>query len=389
MKKKVRNLNNLKKNSGFTLIELLVSVAIFALICSPLIHAFITAQQTSRKSHYLGDATLAARNVIETIKARGAEDIINRLNADTAPFASAEFDIHTHEPDDGLYIFDLYGYSAGMSRFDLRVTLNTEEFNEINSTKITDYSPMAAVFAQPTNPSENPDILAARYLADREIIDNSEFCNCNEFVPCTCWEKMRGLYNRVIRVTVEQNDSDVRITANYTYDFNSFIFEWRQEFYRGRICTDTCTNRNCVRCVNQSVYMCYQPKYGIGVIDNIEIDNTVGMNLTVFVVKQHPILDLEPGYNALIEQIGENIRVFSNFNVNMSNENLLPVGNCTLRITVDDVSTDITSHDILTGELVSRSQQDRMYAITVHVFERGELAGGGRHMLRVEASQMD
>jgi len=373
MKNRVKNL---KKNSGFTLVELMVSVAIFALICSPLLHAFLTAQSTSRRSHYLGDATLSSRNVIETIKASGAEDVINQLRADANPFTSNGFEIQTLDNDNGIYAFDLLGYSAGMSRFDLRVMLSAGDFNDINNMQIVDYSPMDGVFAQSDRDDENPDILAARYLADREIISNNEFCTCDELeIECNCWEKMRGLYNRVITVTAHENGDNVSITVTYYYKFGGYDFEWQREFYRGK----TADSAN--------IYVCYQPRYGVS--DNIEIENKPGMNLSVFLVNQ----DMQEHYNnaniTLLESEGTDTdtvktRVFANFKRPYEIRAFNPA-------VIDYKFSEMywVGNKETSGELVSRSQQNRMYAVTIHVYREGELAAGGRHLLRTQAAQFD
>jgi prepilin-type N-terminal cleavage/methylation domain-containing protein len=387
MKKLIKKLKN---NNGFTLVELMISVAIFALIASPLIHSYLTAQATSRRSHYLGDATLAASNIIETIKAAGAEAVL----FNTAVLGTAEDCGCPDEP----HSFHLMNYSAGMSAFDIAVTLNAEPFDDINSRRITEYSPMDAVFAQPEcrcepEPDEdgnyitlhtclNPDIMADFYLETRANISGAVF------EP----DDIR----RVITVTITDDSNQAQMHALYTYTLitpaDTFTFTQEYEFFRERLCADDCevTDTTCARCVNKAVYFCYQPFYRG--IDIIEIRNTPRFDLSFFVVKQFPDLSLEAGYNAVIKQYeqdgtpsGEHkMRVFSNFNINPNNGG--EIDTCRLWIHEFGMVYDITT---TSGELVSHTQRDRMYSVTVEVFSRGELEAGGRAMLRIGAAQLD
>jgi prepilin-type N-terminal cleavage/methylation domain-containing protein len=361
----MKTIKNLKRNQGFTLIELMVSVAIFALICSPLIHSYLSAQSTSRRSHFLGDATLASSNIIETIKAVGAEAVIfNPSELGTATDCDCVPQVHS---------FHLMSYPAGMSAFDVAVTLDSDEFDVINSVSITDYSPMDGIFAQ-SQGVDNPDVMAEIYLENLANISGINFVS----------EDVR----RVIRAEVSENNNEVKIHAIYTYSFDVFEFVQEYEFFRERLCDDTCTR--CVKCVSKSIYICYQPFYRG--IDIIEIDNTAGMNLTVFVVKQFPDFSKEAGYSAIIKQYeqdtepgNEKTQIFSNFNINLNNDSVLSA--CQLWIHRFGSVYDTTS--ITSGELVSRTERNRMYSVEVAVYARGALESGGRAMLRTIAAQLN
>jgi prepilin-type N-terminal cleavage/methylation domain-containing protein len=367
-------IRKLKSKKGFTLIELLVSVAIFALIVSPLIHAFITAQSTARRSHFLGDATLAASNIIETVKARGADVYL----ADT---------IADYERGLGTYTFNLMNFRAGMSGFDIRVTFDSGEFfcdhdhdtctvdecddcdmcSEINCTRITEYSPMDGIFVQPAD-SGNPDAQAETHFADLAVIND------------TAGFTVDGISREIVVEVNEDKPGEVRIIAVYRYSYTDTglgIFELKYEFFRAKVCDDECEVSSCVRCFNKSMYVCFQ---SFRLNDEFVIDNRAGMNLSVFMVKQsEPVA----GYNAIIKQVEpqntpvgeENTRVFANFI-------------CNLQIYRGFAFPDMAIGKT-TGELVSRSRHDRMFRITIEVFARGELDAGGRPMLRTGATVLD
>jgi hypothetical protein len=358
----------------------MVSVAIFALICSPLLHAFLTAQQTSRRSHFLGDATVAARNIVETIRATGADAFLAEHITD-------------YVRGQGSYTFPIRG-----ERFDLLVTLDATVFEDINNVSVVDYSPMDGIFSQPAGLHENPDILGIADLENLAVIQGIPFVIDN--------------VKRTITIMVEDRGDEVRITASYVYRLGTLVSPtFTHEFYRERICSATvpCNARSCIRCFNKSMYVCYKPFYGVQIADHPEIpdtiiiDNTAGMNLTVFLVKQPTYEDIssgrEAGYIAEIKQYEQNTttdeektRVFSNFNIDINSGQLLP--SCQLRIyrgggNYDDFDS-ISHPDRMNGLLVSRTQKDRMFEITILVFRPGQLeATDGRHLLRMTASQLD
>jgi hypothetical protein len=326
----------------------MVSVAIFAVIISPLLHSFLNAQHTSRRSHILGDATLTSRNIVETVRAMGAD-----------AFLSAN--VQNYMRGEGMYTLEWLGHAEGLSRFDVRITLTTDGFDDINNMQITEYSPMDGVFAQPTGAVDsaepNPDLLAATDLAYWATVESG--------IEYTA-EYMLGAFSREITVDVEIRSEDTRaVTVTYLYSFGSVSYQWKREILRERVCVpceEICTIphtehavpcRTCFRCADRSVYVCYQPVFYRP--DTIKINNADDMSLTVFLVKQS---DETAGYNPDIGIIsGESsTKLFTNADG---------------------------------GELVSRSQQDRMFGIVVQVFREGELAAGGRALLRFTASHLD
>ncbi len=64
-------------NRGFTLVEVLVAVVILAVVVVPLLNSFYTASRTNAKAKKLMDATTAAQNVFEELKAEKLDDFIH------------------------------------------------------------------------------------------------------------------------------------------------------------------------------------------------------------------------------------------------------------------------------------------------------------------------
>ena len=61
---------------GFTLLELLVALAILAIVVIPLLNAFLTSVQVSAKSRDKQRAVMAATNVIEDLKGRDIQEVL-------------------------------------------------------------------------------------------------------------------------------------------------------------------------------------------------------------------------------------------------------------------------------------------------------------------------
>jgi prepilin-type N-terminal cleavage/methylation domain-containing protein len=342
---KIKKLFN---NNGFTLVELMVSVAIFALIIGPLIHAFITAGSTSRRSHILGDATLAYNNIVETIRANGAGYIIKGEN----PFTTGIL-----TPTDDPNVFNITDYESGGSFFDIRLTFDETEFPEVNSRENTIYSSMQGVFPQPASPNENPDILAENYFKSQMESDDLESEN----------------FNRKINLIVSEEDGATIITAVYEYSYYNYpaTISFSYHVYRG-----THSEAN--------IFIFYKPFYH-GDADTIDIDNSeYGKNLSFFIVKQptdDDILERDMNYTAVInlrEPLGEQTtRIFSNFNEDMGRtypNNILI--QCILRVYKGDSDVPMFGEDVNNNyldRLVSRQTRDRMFEVKIDIIRRGEL----------------
>ena len=346
----MKTINNLKGKQGFTLVELLVSVAIFALVISPLLHAFITAGHTSRRSHFLGDATLAANNIIETIRAGGAEEYLRSLPPDT-------LDVYT--PGMGFYTFDLMGEKVGESRFNIRVMMNASVFRcgndncdsscgEINCMSITDYSPMDGVYVQPDNALEDPDILAANYL---QMLANNNGLTLNAADNMT----------REIILRTEIVDNTRMIYAIYRYTLGSLepLEMYPEHIYSGRA-TDT---------DGKAIYVFFRPLPFRK--DTIIIENNAGINLSLFLINQS-VMHSAPDIYQNEPHIAD---IFSNF---------------------DYLETRFTGGIGMLPEpkpargLVPRSLHDRMFRITVEVFAADtEPAPGVRPLMRTIATHLD
>lgn len=66
-----------KNNEGFSLVEIIVAVVILGIIAVPLLHTLLVGAKTAGKSADVQDATSAAQNLMEILKAKGADTVFD------------------------------------------------------------------------------------------------------------------------------------------------------------------------------------------------------------------------------------------------------------------------------------------------------------------------
>jgi prepilin-type N-terminal cleavage/methylation domain-containing protein len=398
---------------GFTLVEMMAAVAILALIIVPLTRAYLASSATTGKSHELSGANLAAQNIIENIKAVGAD----KWKSDNADKLS------------GALGFEFNGYQSAGLFYDLEVILDPAPYAAINADAITDYTRMDGIGAQPKDVNENPDMLVEDYIALEKLSTLDSYTGT----------PMGGLYDHQVAVPVNEDGKTytrtitllafksgdrIYISARYVYEYR---FEFEVEYYIGDdVASTSNTQTKVIRTADDqyehvfyeeadtgdplSIYYCYLPRYeNNGRPDTILIRNGIGAyagvsGLTFFIAKQkHELEDplLEFGYNALINRyyttgLGTQgqAKVYTNFNVTQDGSDTIP--SCELRYYTSsgDTGTYDSSRNprpanatrpwpTLTGELVSRTAKDRLLAVTVIV------SRNGRQIVTVTGSQLD
>ena len=67
-------------NAGMSLLELIIAVSIFAIAAVIFLQAFVTSGRVNKKSGLYLDASTAAQNLMEEIKAKSFEDVSMAFN---------------------------------------------------------------------------------------------------------------------------------------------------------------------------------------------------------------------------------------------------------------------------------------------------------------------
>lgn len=159
-------------NKGFSLIELLVASVLLALVATPMMRTFVNAAKSASRSRVMGEATLASQNVAEVMKSNNmalvlqdpqigkyfdsnGKDLYERS-------ATGEYVRTMYQSGQETYHLGLTGLKSGSSVFNAMVTLKAAPFNAVNSQLMSDYSPMDGQFSQAYDESENPDAKALK-----------------------------------------------------------------------------------------------------------------------------------------------------------------------------------------------------------------------------------
>ena len=395
MSVKKNDRRGLSANGGFSLVELLVAVIILGIIVAPLLHTFVTGIYTSARSRKIGDATLAAQNISETIEANSMSKIIDGTafggtKASPDPKAS---DIRKSS----YYLMTLNSVQAGKSSFTADIKFDAMSadsdpaswYKSINSEKISDYTKMDAVYVQSSEASDDPDQLA--------MVD---FKN---FVPVTIGTPT---VNRVIALIITTDAGNLNAELKYTYNFSYSTMEIGSS---GQEVTKSGT-RTFVKKYTlfpqgfntasgyPNIYVLYNPWYkgtfegvdrvastdGINnSIDTIRIFNNfsedgssidVPVPVNVFLVKQktsNTTIELESSYMAMIvlaqsaNRTTENTaRVYSNAGENSMNESAIVTAKYREQIGRYQYGTI----EFAAGtDIVSRSAKNRIFKVTITI----------------------
>lgn len=408
-----------KKNGGFTLVELLVAVMILGVITAPLLHTFVTSAKTFVKSRNIGEATRAAENLAETVEATtvlqlgrlipgsgfssgiveslAAEDYVyekdasgNYLRQDGALVEGAGSPIiHSDgETAASRYTLRLTDVTAGNSRYDAVVELDTKPYAEENLTKVTEYTSMDAVFSQPSALAENPDILASNLFLDQAVALSGQSLGADYFD-----HRMQ----RAITISMVREGSEYTATATYLYtcryDYTeqtvgddgviktearsvTLSADYTYEFYR----SDTAPI---------SVYVFFFPNYNsaLATDDDITILNQDDLRFSLFLIKQKALTrtgamnedelnNREIGYNAVVSlkesssSAKPHATVFSNISRNVSDNNTNPDARLPVTFRVFYGNTWYLP-DTLLENLVEQEEQNRLFCVTITLYEPG------------------
>ncbi|MCI1965673.1 MAG: prepilin-type N-terminal cleavage/methylation domain-containing protein [Oscillospiraceae bacterium] len=144
-----------KNRGGFSLVELLVAVVVLSIASLPVLRAFFVSAATVSKSRNLGEVTLAAQNVAETVEAVSLSDLKELGTVSVHGDPPSEYDLEIAGIDGGKYSAD--------------VTLTGAD-------EVTDnvHTPMDAVFTQKGG-GLNPDTAAmAQFKLDASAVTADE-----------------------------------------------------------------------------------------------------------------------------------------------------------------------------------------------------------------------
>ncbi len=242
-----------KNNKGFSLVELIAAVAILAVVVTPLLHSFVTSSKVSNRATEISEATLAGKNILETVDARPLSEFQQVSDSNSAamllgddssgttitPIGQLDIDGDIVPDEKGGFDVALQNVKVGNALYDAKVefsrgdedaqfTVNGETKNStshglylINGEKIAKYSGMDGVFCQTFYKTGNPD-----YMVD-EVYKTEAKTNV----------KMPADYisrQRFIRLEAYK-DSDGLVWARLSYTYQFKYYELDNEGFKTEI----------------------------------------------------------------------------------------------------------------------------------------------------------
>ena len=391
-------------NKGFSLVELLIATVILAIIVAPLLHSFVTSANTTVKSRQMGNVTLASENIAEVVEVASWRDLRSeRTDADTYFAGATEKALYsydgstytktTYSAEDDCYYLGVKGIQAGSSTFNAMIKLDADEYGaggevNINDVDLADYSNMDAVYAQ-SRDADDPDSLG---LASFQSNANDEYSD---------WWLPSGTQPvRTITLEVTERSNNkiyASVTFQYRYKFyynvtetvngveevNAYPAELSSDPIRYELLSQGfATDGNKV----PNIYLMYYPIYGDDgeINDIIQIRNRIAKPFKLFLVKERgDDLSDELDYKATVAQflpstLGEGegpAVIYSNIAEDLSDDlNDHPLSGVNYRIYSGNYFSSPGSFAGEHGDLVSKSEYNRMFEVTVQLFDADDPA---------------
>lgn len=379
---------------GFSLVELLVATVVLAIIVTPLLHTFVTAGATTVRSRRLGDATLAGRNIAETLESVP----LSRLFSEPDPgryFAGATSK-ELYRAEGGSYlpgadpaVTDRYylgvrGLEAGGSFFNAMITLDAGVYHSpagdgLNDMEITDYSNMDAVYSQ-SRDADDPDKLGWSSFKEKADALHADWSQASA----------RPIRTITLSVTEEEEKIFAELEFRYLYTYRYTVTDettGEVTSHIGTLRSDPVSYALLPQGYSllsnngqlPNIYLIYYPLYEEDGVTNdiIRIENEIAQPFRLFLVKARgDDLSGELQYHAAVEQYvpagtppEQYAVVYSNIREDLSNPlNITPLVGVSYRVYRGDFFSRVGVFAGGHGDLVSKSSRDRLYEASVAIY---------------------
>lgn len=291
---------------GFTLIELLVTITILAIIVTPFLHSFVSVMRTNEKSKKVEQATTAARNVMERVKAYPFESLA-RLATYGAVGAEGKLEI-TYSGADAIEV--------NHKKYKAVVTLDPSYNDAVRGDEATEYN--KNVLANIYNMDSARD---AFYLQpegqDDEMAEKLRFVwkddEDNEILESL--EDVKKEYQRNMLVSITNNGSGQKVKIETEYKHKAVTsaavtlvgMETEKTEYAvpdGQEIYASVDNSIPLR----NIYIFYQPMYNASLAEGwketMTVKNETGKPVQVYLIKQknpNPLVPVdETGYGVFV-----------------------------------------------------------------------------------------
>ena len=384
-------------NKGFSLVELLIATVILAIVVAPLLHSFVTAAHTTVRSRQIGDATLVSENIAEMVEATSLTQLFNEPDPSKYFAGATEKKLYSYDGSTyteitspgtaNCYYLGVKGVQAGSSTFNAMIKLDANAYRNgssgINDVDITDYSNMDAVYAQ-SRDADDPDQLGWASFQDKANALHSD------------WSPSSAEPIRTITLEMSQADGKIyaRLHFDYEYTYRYTVVDeltGEAQSYTNTLDSDTISYDLLAQGYSleanggklPNIYVMYYPLYEDAgdTNDIIRIENEIAEPFKLFLVKERDVdLSGELQYHASVAQYvpagtaAEDFAVvYSNIREDLSNDlNRSPLAGVNYRIYRGDYFSRVGYFAGEHGDLVSKSDRNRIYEVTVQIFDAAD-----------------
>ena len=411
-------------NSGLSLIEVLVAMIILSIVVTPFLHSFFSTATANAKAKKMHKATIVAQSVMEGIRAESVESIAKQFNYPGANWritspsiinGGASLSAHvaelSYDPTTNSYGAVMRYEDVPSGSIDRRSLVTSSAYSEDGGTTVeflpnasgvyyyavdtlkedkSTYDVLVKLDATPTTTgatSYNSQPLVQLPVLDEEkdaiCIEKLSYLD-NALAACAVGD-VTGL-SRKITISVDRTHfaggggDRTRVKVTYKY---SKIGDSSKNFTKEVTCYDSIETGEELR----TIYLYYSPIYPADQqYDQIEYISNSNIPVNLYIMKQkyetptsglpQTTSALEEGYkmelslysSAVVNWADCNTVLYTNLNQNMMNDNN-PIAVGQYRVTFNGVSIDIGSN-----RLTSSSSENRVFDMTVSVYEAGARA---------------
>lgn len=421
----------LKNNDGFSLPELIIAVVILAVASGVILHSFITSSSLTTKAMKLNEASDAAQNIQEILKAYPAADFIDGSSDVLTQLGLNESDFSADAEAKEVVLRNL---TSGKSTFDAKVKFSTgyapvvddeidlseaDGFYLINNREIANYTAQKGSFQQ--SPISNPDDLSDSNF-DQYVYSYYEITGKERTIDIT--------------ITADKTDDEGNVTAvkidgtyNYTYTYTAnkapagaapMYFPAAPYTTSVPVHVQSSGGSNSIELNKDgspiTVYFSYWPVYADNAareasssyVDYFKIHNTDDLPVRLVLIKQKPqIKTAGGGYEAMddvdlslcenrygveiyeyhsmdyIDSIKELNRmdrpklILTNALLNISSVGGKVPGVRQYKIRGEYAAAsglELNAEEVIDdGNLVNSQKEDRLYDVTIEIFESGKI----------------
>lgn len=388
-------------NRGLSLLEVLIAIVVLSIVVVPFMHAFITAANTNADAKREHKATVVAQSVMEGFKAEPLDEIIEQFQDPTTDFHILDPDringsiasavAMTQDPaTPGVYRFDITGVQEDTSAYDVRVTLDATAYRDPANTTQIQYN-NAAIAQLPVVDMDKDAVC----IQKPEYTETAVSRLYNElYLIGTDEDEIRNNMKREITVNIEKTyqgggEYRTKVVAEYNYSYGGYNYSVTQTDF------DSLETGEELR----SIYLYYYPLYSSGVTrDVINFVNNGSLPVNFYLLKQdtgNAGITSASNENAYcvafnIEEPGATAadlqkRLYTNLGINLVDGSTLTTGLREVKLNLSAVQLA----NVVAPELFKTTTEDRLYDLTVSVYESGANFLESGRLTTLEGSRID